>query len=284
MTSRLTSLLVALLLGSAAGVVVAVGPAAAAACAPGTGVTVVVGSKVSCDADGGSPATDNFRDTGHTLTPVDRQPGFVCQVDGAPSSANCVNTPPSNAYWGLFWSDGTSGQWVYASQGVGSLKVPAGGSVAFVFQDSGSRVAPDVDPPRVAAAPTASPTSRPKPTTKPTSKPTKKPASKPNAKPAAKPTPSGAEPTPDASTSATPTPSATASTVATSAAPGPVATDEPTAAPESADEVAPTSSGAEQDSDGGSGSLGWVAGILVVGLLAGMGAVLQRRRSAGGSS
>ena len=37
--------------------------------------------------------------------------------------------PPTNAYWGLFWSNGTSGTWAYASEGVDSLSVPAGGSV-----------------------------------------------------------------------------------------------------------------------------------------------------------
>ncbi|MCL3820328.1 hypothetical protein [Aeromicrobium wangtongii] len=80
------------------------------------------------------------------LTPVDRQPGFVCRVDGAPDSAGCVNTPPSDAYWGLFWSDGRSGTWTYASEGVGSLKVPAGGWVALVFQDSPDRSLPAVVP------------------------------------------------------------------------------------------------------------------------------------------
>jgi len=276
---RLASLLAALLLGSAAGVVAAAGPAAAAACPAGTGVTVVVGSSVSCDSNGGGPASANFRDTGHTLTPVDRQPGFVCQVDGAPSSASCVNTPPADAYWGLFWSDGTSGTWVYASQGVGTLKVPAGGSVAFVFQTGSAKTYPGVDPGTAASAP--SPTTRPSPTS---TSPTKKPAVKPSRKPAAKPTATAAAPT--AGATATPEPTASATTTpeptaeATTPSPGATAT---TKAPEPSDEVERTSSDVKDD--GGSGSsLGWVAGVLVVALLGGMGAVLWRRRAAGGSS
>ncbi|AWB93656.1 hypothetical protein [Aeromicrobium chenweiae] len=146
MSSRPGRAITALLLAVAATVLVQPGPAAAAACAEGVGVTVVVGSTVSCDEDGGGTAADSFRDAGHVLTPVQRQPGFVCQVDGVPAGAGCASVPPGDAYWGLFWSDGASGEWSYASQGVGSLKVPDGGWVAFEFQDSTSRTFPEVEP------------------------------------------------------------------------------------------------------------------------------------------
>jgi hypothetical protein len=275
--SRLTSLFAALLLGSAAGIAVAAGPASAA-----SGVTVVVGSSVSCDANGGTPASGNFRDTGHTLTPVDRQPGFICQVDGVPASASCVNTPPGDAYWGLFWSDGTSGKWVYASQGVGTLKVPAGGWVAFVFQNSTTRTAPSIRPIAASSAPSAKPTA--KPTKKPTANPTKKPATKPSSGP----TTAGATltptltPTPTTSASTpTPTPSATPATQAPTPTPSatPTTTAPATATP---DDVTPAA--ADDNSDNGSGALGWVAGALVVVLLGGMGAVMWRRKAAGGPS
>lgn len=276
---RLLSVLAALLLGSAAGLAVAAGPAAAAACPKGSGVTTVVGSSVSCDANGGSPASGNFRDTGHTLTPVDRQPGFVCKVDGAPAAANCVNTPPDDAYWGLFWSDGTSGRWVYASQGSGSLKVPAGGWVAFVFQTGGDRVAPGMTP----IGPAAVTKPKPTPTKKATAKPTSKPAAKPTSKsvPGAKATPTAA-PTPSASASASPT--ATAATP--SASPSSTAPESPAASPSDATDATDDTEPASEavDSSDGSGSLGWVAAVLAVVLLAGMGGVLWRRRAAGGSS
>ncbi|MFI5430281.1 hypothetical protein [Aeromicrobium sp. UC242_57] len=66
---------------------------------------------------------------------------MVCQVDGAPSTS-CAKAPPATKYWGLFWSNGTSGTWKYSSLGVGSLNVPQGGWVAFVFQNGNSKTYP----------------------------------------------------------------------------------------------------------------------------------------------
>ncbi|MRK00305.1 hypothetical protein GEV27_02100 [Aeromicrobium sp. S22] len=286
MRRGLATLLVAVLTGATGGLVVATGPAAAAACPQGAGVTVVVGSSVSCDANGGGTAASNFGDAGHALTYVQRQPGAVCKVDGAPSDAGCVNMPPATAYWGLFWSDGTSGSWTYASQGVGSLSVPAGGWVAFVFQNGDGKTYPGVKPlgraPSTPAKPPVSgggstgspggstsgsgsggssskpsatpgagaPAASPSASTTAAPKPTKKPASKPTEKPSEK-------------SSATPT--------AAPSAQADVVSDEP---------AARTASEAEE----GSGSLGWVAGILAVALLGGTGLVLWRRKVAGGLS
>ena len=92
-------------------------PAVAAGCSGSTGVTVVVdhhqlggGVQQACDADGGGKAASTvFPDSGFPLTYVQRQPGFVCRVSGAPASDPCVNTPPASAYWSLWWSDGKSG-------------------------------------------------------------------------------------------------------------------------------------------------------------------------------
>jgi hypothetical protein len=58
--------------------------------------------------------------------------------------------PPTDAYWGLFWSDG-SGGWVYSSEGVDALSIPDGGSVAFAWQDGGARDQPGVAPPQHAS-------------------------------------------------------------------------------------------------------------------------------------
>ena len=142
-------------------------PAVAAGCSGSTGVTVVVdyhqlggGVQQACDADGGGKvASTVFPDSGFPLTYVQRQPGFVCRVAGAPSSDPCVNTPPASAYWSLWWSDGKSGTWTYASTGVGSLKVPDGGYVAFSWQGQDGKAAPGITPsPRAApSSPSPSP-------------------------------------------------------------------------------------------------------------------------------
>ncbi len=145
------------------------GPAAAAVCSSDTGVTVVVdfhqlggGVQTVCDADGaGKTAAALFPANGFPLDYVQRTPGFVCRVSGKPADDPCVNTPPSNAYWGLFWSNGDTGQWSYASSGAGSQKIPAGGSVAFSWQGSSSRSFPGVSPPQHADQPSSSPSPSP---------------------------------------------------------------------------------------------------------------------------
>ena len=110
-----------------------------------------------CLEDGaGKYAATQFDDAGFTLTPVQNEQGFVCRVDGKPANDPCVNTPPADAYWGLWWSDGKSGTWTYASSGVGSLKVPAGGSVALSWNGSSTKSVPGATPPANAASSTCS--------------------------------------------------------------------------------------------------------------------------------
>ena len=133
-------------------------PASAAPCPGSTGVTVVVesnrlgaGSSQSCVTDGSGHTADRLlKDAGHSLTYVQRFPGFVCQIDGLPADDPCVNTPPADAYWGLWWSDGKTGKWTYSSLGAGSLSIPAGGYVAMVWDGSSGDVRPSAVP---AAAP-----------------------------------------------------------------------------------------------------------------------------------
>jgi hypothetical protein len=139
--------------------------AVAAGCTGSTGVTVVVdhhqlggGVQQACDADGGGKAASTvFPDSGFPLAYVQRQPGFVCRVSGAPASDPCVNTPPAGAYWSLWWSDGKSGTWTYSSTGVGSLTVPDGGYVAFSWQGQAGKAAPGVTPTPRAASSSPSP-------------------------------------------------------------------------------------------------------------------------------
>ena len=159
--------------------VVPAGPASAASgrCAPGTGVTVVVdygplggGVVIGCDPDGaGKPAPQVISAAGFTLDYVQSQQGFVCRVDGQPASEDCQDTPPGNAYWGLFWSDADPASWVYSSEGVGSLDLPAGSSIGWRFQDGGSRENPSQPP--TAAKPSPSPEPKPEPSKTPSPKP-----------------------------------------------------------------------------------------------------------------
>lgn len=278
MPIRSASLLVAAAaLAAAAGtVLLPAGPAGAAACADDTGVTVVVdfhelggGVQQRCDADGsGKTAAQLFTDNGFALTYVQRQPGFVCRVSGKPADDACVNTPPADAYWGLFVADGSSATWSYASQGVGSLTLDDGESVAFSWQGSS-----DSSPPRVAprtdavASPTPTPTPTPSPSQSPTRTGSPTPAPSPSAvlSSAASPSASAVEsPSSKPSRSrrpATPTPSETPSAVAT---PTPTATPAPPPA---------TTSG-----EPGDGVPGWVVGAVLVGLAGAGGATAYARR------
>ncbi len=154
---RIVRALAALIVGAAGGTVVSAGAAFAAACPSGTGVTVVVNSSVRCDANGGGAAASNFARAGHSLN---SSRGFVCDIDGYPSSAPCRGTAPPDAYWGLFSANGTGGGWNYASQGAYSLSVPKGGWVAFKFQNSSSRSYPGMRP--YTAPPAPAPKPKPK--------------------------------------------------------------------------------------------------------------------------
>ncbi len=140
----------------------------------GGGVNVVVdfhelggGAQRACDPSGaGQPASSVFPDAGYPLTYAQNQPGFVCRVSGVPSSEPCVNTPPPDAYWGLYWSDGKSGTWQYSSSGVGALKVGDGGFVAFSWQGSTTKSPPGIAPVNQQAEPSPSPRPSPKASTK----------------------------------------------------------------------------------------------------------------------
>jgi hypothetical protein len=267
---------VALLMGAAA----VVGPlssgAAEASSCPGTaGVTVVVefhelgrGSAQSCVADGGGRTADRLlKEAGYALDYVQRFPGFVCRIDGAPADDPCVNTPPADAYWGLWWSDGSTGKWTYSSLGAASLAVPAGGYVAMVWDGSTGTVAP-----------TASAAVHPTPTPAPTQQPTPTPTATPTVTPSSTPT------TADPSTTPSPTkePSSKPTKKPTkkpTTAPSTPASDSPIAAPtEEPTDLPPSEAGDGPTDDGG--LPGWVPPVLVVVLLgvAGAVAVVRRRR------
>lgn len=281
-------------------------PAGAATCSTASGVSVVVdhhdlggGVQSVCDAGGaGKYADRQFTESGFALTYVQRQPGFVCRVDGAPSNDPCVNTPPSDAYWGLWWSDGKSGKWTYSSTGVGSLEVPAGGYVALSWNGSSSSDPPSVAPKAHASPPAAS--SSPTPTATPTPQPTHTP-------PPPQSTPHPPGPTPDAASD----PAATAPTSTPATATPPTAIDTSSSSTPSASRSAkphrsrtkqhhtatassspsadatttsathPTSSQADPPATSGSGLPGWVAPVVAGLLLAAAGAAAVARRRTG---
>jgi hypothetical protein len=303
----------ALVAAAGAGGVVGVGasPAQAAPCTGSTGVTVVVdpgalGGAVRQDCVSSSGrAAALFEAAGDSLTYVTTQSGFVCRVNGAPASDPCDRTPPATAYWGLFWSDGKSGTWSYASSGVSGQIVPDGGYVAFAWQSGSGQDQPDVPatarsgastpaPSPTAAPSTSSPSERP--STRPTKKPTQRPGGSSPTQSTARPTPSVAPTTstetpaptssasPDqttapASPSGTPAPTtpATESSSAAAATPGATGSTAPTSAPTSPDVV---SGPVEPASAGQSGTLpAWVVPLVLV-LIAGGGVatyVVRRR-------
>lgn len=200
---RVLRALAATALAAGGAVMVAPAPAGAATCS-GDGVSVVVdyrelgGTTVTaCAPNGaGKSAAAVFAEAGVQVSYASRQPGFVCRVNGVPTSDPCVNTSPTDAFWGLWWSDGAR-PWTYSSSGVGSLTVPAGGSVGWSWQQD--REAGGAVPPGVAAptAPTSSPSPSATSTTSPAPAPSPTSTSSSTASPTRSPGPTSS-PTPKA--------------------------------------------------------------------------------------
>ncbi len=222
----------------AAACVLSQAPASSAACSTTSGVSVVVdpgalGGSIAtvCDPGSGEVAATRFEQSGFALTEVQRFPGFVCRVNGAPASDPCVNTPPPDAYWSLWWTDGTSGAWNYSSEAVTSLDVPDGGAVALAWQQGAARRTPAVAAPVQAA---------PSPSEKPTPSPTKKPTPQPARTPTTTPTPSATSSAPTTPT-ATPTESAPSAS-ATADPSGPATTDRTPSSPSAPSSTTATNS------------------------------------------
>lgn len=288
MLRHVVRLAVATFAVAAAGVVVP-SSAQASTCSSASGVSVVVdfhqlggGVRSSCDSGGaGEYADAQFEDAGYTLTYVQNEP-FVCQVEGAPDRT-CPRTPPANAYWSLWWSDGKSGTWQYASVGVTALKVPNGGYVALSWQGQAAQAKPGVSPKAHATQPTSSPTTKPPSSPHPTTGPTHAPSS------------STAPGAPITSASTAPTsepPSKAASRPAKhhSAKPSkkPKAHDPQSDGSDGAHALGPAadvSGGSGTSGGSGSGGLpGWVAPLAVAVLFAGIATIaLVRRKSRGGA-
>jgi hypothetical protein len=248
-------------------------PATAAGLCTGSGVNVVVdfgslNGQLEKACGSGSTAAAVLRSAGISVTRVQSFQGAICQVEGRPDT-NCYPMPPADAYWGLFWSDGT-GHWVYSSIGVDGLKVPEGGFVGLAWQSSDSKRTPSVSPttPRPAPAPT----------------PTKQPSTGTTKHPGGSPTTAPRSGSPSASASAggttSPTPTSTtdatgsATPLAAGASPAPSTAVSP---PASAGQ-APTTDLTPADDDTGGGLAWWVPIAVLVGLAGGGGAAWWTRR------
>jgi hypothetical protein len=305
--TRIRSILgaAALLVGVAAPAALApvlvAAPAQAAACTT-QGVTVVVdfgdlggGVKQACVSDGGNKtAATLFPAAGFSLAYAQRAAGAVCRVEGVPTSDPCVSMPAANAYWSLWWSDGHTTSWTYASLGVQSLTIPAGGDVAFSWQGSSAKSPPNV-PATVIRAGTSTPaqsatTKATSPTTSTTQKPSTSKGTSTKAKPTSKATSPVATPSASASRSASPGASASAgasasgsATASASASVGGTlpASASPSPAASSDAAAVPTAATTADASDTDSGGLpGWVAPVVVVAVLgAGGGVAIARRRT-----
>jgi hypothetical protein len=304
-TRRLHRLAAAALVAVAAGLTAVLAPAPpamAAPCATGAGVSVVVdfgalggGVQSACDAGGaGQPASSVFPDAGFGL---ELSGGFVCRVSGLPTPDQqaCNDSPPEDAYWGLWWADGQGGGWNYSNYGATSLKLPAGAYVAFAWQSTHSKVAPSYSPTAHASSAPSSSTPAASASTKPTASAratTRKPSTRPtHAKPSRTPLPTSAtvtfSGTPSAgvpgTASPTPTPTPTPTTAPTTD-PVTTPTSSPTPAPATGTATvsatpAPTSA---PPADTGGGALpGWVVPLVLLVLVGAGGATyaVRRRRS-----
>ncbi|GAB6983752.1 hypothetical protein [Nocardioides pyridinolyticus] len=287
MLRLISRLAVAAALAATAYVALPAAPAAAAACPTADGVTVVVdfhelegGVRSVCVPDGGGEAASRlFPQAGFPLTYVRSQPGFVCRVSGKPADNPCMSTPPADAYWGLWWSDGRSGRWSYSSTSAGGLEVPDGGYVAFSWNGRSGSVPPGTSPtPRPDPTPTQQPSS---------AQPTKQPST-PSTPQQSSAAPSGTasgsasrsaspsdQPSEDARKKPRKPRTATASVRATSSE---AASD----ATETEDTVVPAS--ADPPDAGGAGLPAWVAPVVVVLLFGAAGGVAAARRRRGGAS
>jgi len=113
----------------------------------GSGVTVVIDPnelggrlRVECVAEPGA-AAELFVDAGFPLEYQPQLQDFVCKVDGLPTDRPCTD---GDSYWSLWWAR-PDGDWVYSTLGVGSLEVPAGGSLGFAWHEGeGDAAPPDI--------------------------------------------------------------------------------------------------------------------------------------------
>ncbi|MGL5930730.1 MAG: hypothetical protein ACRCY8_17510 [Dermatophilaceae bacterium] len=259
--------------------------ATAAACSGSSGVTVVVdtGSGVVTRCATGDPSSGLAALTaaGFSVSQVRGQPGFVCTIDGFPSSQTCARTPPATAYWS-YWHAPRGGSWSYSQLGAGTYDPKPGTVEGWRF---GSGQQPRTAPPAATTISTPKPatptppaaTSRPPTTAPSTSGPNsgRPPTVGSDAAPSASATTSAPPPPRTAGPTTPPTPT---SSTTTSATPPGTPGGTPTASGTSSDEVR-TIAGRTTSADAGPGVGTAVAGGALAALVAaGAGYTAWRRR------
>jgi hypothetical protein len=134
-------------------------PAEATGCsAPSITVLVDFGGGrlgTGCAASGGT-GLHTLNAAGFSVTMVQRQPGFVCRINGYPGSAaqRCVNTPPTTSYWAYFHAAPGARAWSYSGTGAATYRPQAGSVEGWAF---GAGRAPAVSPGSVMPTPERTP-------------------------------------------------------------------------------------------------------------------------------
>ena len=254
-------------------------PRPAAAAEPCVGVVVdarLLGAGVSTGCAKGDPDSglEALTKAGYGYAFIPRQPGQVCQIDGAPA---CSDTS-TDTYWSYWWRAKGSTRWVYATEGAATHDPAPGATEAWVWQDGGrrepsdialGRICPQVAEPRPStAAPSRDPTTSQAPSPERSS--SKAPAGGASGRTSSSRSPG------TRTASGTPTPTATPSTA------GPSTTSPPAdgSAPATPSQTAVAAEAAAAD-DGG--ALPWAGVVLGGGLIAAFGgAALARSRRGGG--
>jgi len=243
-----------------------------------SGVTVVVdfrslggGVQTGCAPGDPSTGTAALSAAGFGYTFASRQPGFVCRINGKPSSDPCVNTSPTTAYWG-YWHGLPGGSWAYSSTSAGAYD-PAPGSVEGWSFGAGEQ--PGIAPPAPAPQPT-----QPAPQPPAQGQPAQPapPAPQQPGQPGQPGQPTQ-ETTRQSETSASTTAGTT--TALSSSAAASLGTTSGSAAPAGSTSVPGSTSVAVEPTAGTSsgGTVGLVIGIVVIAALAGLGLWTARRRA-----
>ncbi len=256
-------------------------PRPAGAAEPCVGVVVdarLLGAGVSTGCAKGDPDSglEALTKAGYGYAFIPRQPGQVCQIDGAPA---CSDTS-TDTYWSYWWRAKGSTRWVYATEGAATHDPAPGATEAWVWQDGGRREPPDIalgricpqvaEPRPSTAAPSSDPTTSRAPSPEQSSSSSKAAAGGPSGRTSSSRSPG------TRTGSATPTPTATPSTAGPSTTSPPVDDSAPATPSQTA-----VAAQAAADDDGG--TLPWAGVVLGGGLIAAFGgAALARSRRGGG--
>lgn len=247
-------------------------PGGAATCSPGDGTTVVVdfgalggGVETGC-ASGAGTGFEALSRAGFDVTRVQSNPAFVCRIDGLPGAdtEDCTDIPPATGFWS-YWTADLGGGWRLATTGAAG---PIRGDLEGWAFSTGNTVPPAF---AVPAAPATSTSTTSTTTTSTTTTTTTTSSTTSSTTTTTTPPVTTSSPT---TTTAPPT-SGTGSTTTTSATiPTPTTAAASTSLPDTDGDAA-----AGEAPPPGSGAGGFVVGATVVGLVAGAGILVARRRA-----